>query len=91
MNNDSSIETIENREKLRFLTSEERLLTPQEVADKLGVSQRWVRDHATRRQPRISAVKLGSLLRFRWVDVEEFLSRQMLQDSSQKKGTIPRR
>ena len=64
--------------------ADERLLTPQEVADRLGVSQRWVRDHATRRWPRITAVKLGSLLRFRWSDVEDFLSHNTLQGSSKK-------
>jgi hypothetical protein len=32
---------------------EERLLKPREVADRFGVSERWVRDHATRRSPRI--------------------------------------
>src|ERR1041385_9471590 len=53
------------------LRAEERLLTPQEIADRLGVSERWVRDHATRRWPRITAVKLGSLLRFRWSDRSE--------------------
>lgn len=63
---------------------DERLLTPREVADRLGVSQRWVRDHATRRSPRITAVKLGSLLRFRWADVEDFLRRHILEDSSKK-------
>src|SRR5215470_3157491 len=52
---------------------ETRLLTPQEVATRLGVSQRWVRDHATRRSPRIPAVKLGPLLRFRLSDIEDFL------------------
>lgn len=50
-----------------------RLLTPQEVATRLGVSERWVRDHATRRFPRIPAVKLGPLLRFRLSDIEDFL------------------
>jgi len=64
--------------------ADERLLTPQEVADRLGVSQRWVRDHATRRWPRITAVKLGSLLRFRWRDVEDFLAHNTLQGSSKK-------
>ena len=64
--------------------SEDRLLTPQEVADRLGVSERWVRDHATRRWPRITAVKLGSLLRFRWSDVEDFLAHNTLQGSSKK-------
>ena len=63
---------------------DERLLTPQEVADRLGVSQRWVRDHATRRWPRITAVKLGSLLRFRWRDVEDFLAHNTLQGSPKK-------
>ena len=62
----------------------ERLLSPQEVADRLGVSERWVRDHATRCNPRIRAVKLGPLLRFRWSDVEDFLSDQLLEDPSKK-------
>jgi excisionase family DNA binding protein len=66
------------------LGSDERLLTPQEVADRLGVSQRWVRDHATRRWPRITAVKLGSLLRFRWRDMQDFLAHNTLQGSSKK-------
>jgi len=66
------------------LQPSERLLSPQEVADRLGVSERWVRDHATRRSPRIRAVKLGPLLRFRWSDVEDFLSNQLLEDPSKK-------
>ena len=57
----------------RASVAEIRLLTSQEVADRLGVSERWVRDHATRRFPRIRAVKLGPLLRFRLSDVEDFL------------------
>ena len=50
-----------------------RLLTPGEVAQWLGVSAGWVRDHATRKQPRLRAVKLGKLLRFRQQDIEEFI------------------
>ena len=30
---------------------QDRLLNAREVASKLGVSERWVRDHTTRRQP----------------------------------------
>jgi excisionase family DNA binding protein len=60
---------------------EERLYSAHEVAERLGVSERWVRDHATRRYPRIRAVKLGTLLRFRWVDVEEFVATQMTHRS----------
>jgi excisionase family DNA binding protein len=66
--------------------SDERLLTSGQVAERLGVSERWVRDHATRRQPRIAAVKLGSLLRFRWTDVEDFLAHHTLQGSSKKQA-----
>ncbi|MFL6438785.1 MAG: helix-turn-helix domain-containing protein [Terriglobales bacterium] len=59
------------------------LLNAQQVADRLGVSERWVRDHATRRQPRIRAVKLGSLLRFRSSDVDEFLNAQLTENPTQ--------
>lgn len=52
----------------------QKLLTPQEVADRLSVSIAWVRDHATRKQPRLPAVKLGKLLRFRIEDVEAFVA-----------------
>jgi excisionase family DNA binding protein len=68
--------------------AQQRLLTAREVAERLGVSERWVRDHATRRQPRIPAVKLGPLLRFRQEDIEHFLmshlsstASKILQDS----------
>lgn len=50
-----------------------RLLGPGEVADWLGVSAGWVRDHATRKQPRIKTIEVGKLLRFRPEDVEEFI------------------
>jgi excisionase family DNA binding protein len=50
-----------------------RLLGPHDVAQWLGVSSGWVRDHATRKSPRIRAVKVGKLLRFRPEDVEAFI------------------
>lgn len=72
----------QERERSRYSsTGDTRLLTPQEVADRLGVSQRWVRDHASRRSPRIPAVKLGPLLRFRLRDVEAFLTEHLLVPS----------
>ena len=49
------------------------LLEPAQVARWLGVSPGWVRDHATRKHPRIRSVKVGKLLRFRADDVEEFI------------------
>ena len=51
----------------------DRLLNARQVAEKLGVSERWVRDHTTRRSPRIRAVKLGTLIRYRWADIEAFM------------------
>lgn len=51
----------------------ERLLTPKEVAEWLGVTVSWVLDHASRRKPRLESVKLGKLVRFRREDVEEFI------------------
>jgi len=51
----------------------ERLLNAREVAVHLGVSERWVRDHTTRRSPRIRGVKLGPLMLYRVADVEEFM------------------
>lgn len=53
--------------------NDHQLLGPSEVAKWLGVSAGWVRDHATRKDPRIKAIKIGKLLRFRPKDVEDFL------------------
>jgi predicted DNA-binding transcriptional regulator AlpA len=53
---------------------DERLLNAKQVADKLGVSERWVRDHTTRRSPRIHGIKLGLLVRYRREDVDVFMA-----------------
>ena len=53
------------------------LLSLDDVAALLKVSRAWVRDHATRRNPRIPVVRLGgkrALLRFRREDVDQFIS-----------------
>lgn len=50
------------------------LLTAIEVASIFRVSERWVRDHTTRRSPRIRAVYLGPLVRYRLADIAKFLS-----------------
>ena len=54
--------------------NDERLLNARQVADKLGVSERFIRDHTTRRSPRIPAVKLGKLIRYRRADVDDFMA-----------------
>ena len=53
------------------------LLSLDQVAAMLGISKAWVRDHATRRNPRIPVVRFGgkrAILRFRPQDVEAFIS-----------------
>jgi len=60
----------------------DRLMNARQVAAKLGVSERWVRDHTTRRSPRIRGLKLGSLVRYRWADVETFLAELDTQRTS---------
>jgi len=57
-----------------------RLLTLDDVAEYLNVSKDWVRDHATRRRPRIPVVRLGSkraILRFRPSDIENFIAQNL--------------
>ena len=56
------------------------------VRKPLGVSERWVRDHATRRFPKLPVVKLGPLLRFRPKDVDEFVERQREDHSGTKRS-----
>jgi len=62
----------------------QRLLILGDVADLLGVSKAWVRDHATRRSPRIPVVRFGdrrAVLRFRPQDIEQFISSHLSQES----------
>lgn len=54
----------------------EKLLTPGEVAKWLGVSSGWVRDHATRKEPRLPNVRLGKLMRFKAEEIDNFLKEQ---------------
>jgi excisionase family DNA binding protein len=55
-------------------TSTSGLWDVQQVAEWLGVSRAWIRDHATRKQPRIPHIKLGKLLKFRPEEVEQFIA-----------------
>ena len=51
----------------------EKLLTLEEVAEVLGVSERFVRNKTSRKAvPRLSFVRVGNRLRFRRSDVELF-------------------
>lgn len=62
------------------MTENGKLLTIEEVAKQLATSKAWVRDHATRRSPRIPVVRMGgkrALLRFRPADVEAFINEHL--------------
>jgi predicted DNA-binding transcriptional regulator AlpA len=61
---------------------DDRLLNARQVAAKLGVSERWVRDHTTRRNPRIRGIKMGMLMRYRRADVEVFMQEMAALTSS---------
>ena len=49
------------------------LLTPQDVARRLQVSVAWVRDHSTRKHPRLPTVRVGGLLRYHPVDLDRWM------------------
>jgi hypothetical protein len=71
-----------------FPCGSERLLNSREVAEWFGVSIDWVQAHATRRHPRIPAVRLGTgpsgrqMLRFRRADLEKFIADHMADSFS---------
>jgi hypothetical protein len=68
-------------------TEQKPLLTLAEVAQQLGVSIGWARDHATRRNPRIPVVRLGgkrALLRFRQQDVEQFIIEHLVSTEERR-------
>lgn len=55
----------------------ECLLDVEQVAERLRVSEGWVRDHAVgRRLPNIPCVRLGCLIRFRPSDIDAFITQQ---------------
>jgi predicted DNA-binding transcriptional regulator AlpA len=66
------------------MSADTRLLTLDQVAEHLGVSKAWVRDHATRRNPRIPVVRFGdrrAVLRFRPQDIERFIAQHLVLEN----------
>jgi len=55
------------------------LWTPEQVAGRLNVSPDWVRDHSSRKEPRLPVIRLGGgpgragLLRYRASQIEKFI------------------
>jgi hypothetical protein len=75
-----------NSERTQFgstplMQPQRSLLTLDEVAKLLCVSRAWVRDHATRRNPRIPVVRFGgkrAVLRFRPEHIERFIAEHVI-------------
>jgi len=68
---------LEHQYPVGSVTQQPALLSLDQVAAMLGISKGWVRDHATRRNPRIPVVRFGgkrAILRFRRQDVEAFIT-----------------
>jgi len=59
--------------------TEDHLLKPEQVAERLNVSVDWVRDHSSRKMPRLPVIRLGGgpgragLLRYRASEIEKFI------------------
>lgn len=58
------------------------LWTPEQAAQRLNVSPDWVRDHSSRKEPRLPVIRLGGgpgragLLRYRASAIENFIEEQ---------------
>jgi hypothetical protein len=69
----------ESKPGLAQQVASDPLLTPEQVARRLNVSADWVRDHSSRKEPKLPVIRLGGgpgragLLRYRAGDIEKFV------------------
>jgi len=75
-NQEICCETGERSNPAKLWSHSKTLLTVDEVADMLRVSSAWVRDHATRKAPRLPMLKVGKRLRARPTDIEDWIEEQ---------------
>ena len=67
------------RAVIRGEGGQDPLWTPEQVARRLNVSPDWVRDHSSRKKPRLPVIRLGGgpgragLLRYRASKIEKFI------------------
>jgi hypothetical protein len=72
------------------MQSGDHLLKPEQVAERLNVSVDWVRDHSSRKMPRLPVIRLGGgpgragLLRYRASEIEKFIE-EMERQSGKKR------
>lgn len=71
--------SAESKSRLPEETASDLLLTPEQVARRLNVSADWVRDHSSRKEPKLPVIRLGGgpgragLLRYRASQIEKFI------------------
>ena len=72
------------------MNGDDHLLKPEQVAERLSVSVDWVRDHSSRKMPRLPVNRLGGgpgragLLRYRASEIEKFI--EEMERQSGKRG-----
>jgi hypothetical protein len=72
------------------MNGDDHLLKPEQVAERLSVSVDWVRDHSSRKMPRLTVIRLGGgpgragLLRYRASEIEKFI--EEMERQSGKRG-----
>jgi Helix-turn-helix domain len=72
------------------MNGDDHLLKPEQVAERLSVSVDWVRDHSSRKMPRLPLIRLGGgpgragLLRYRASEIEKFI--EEVERQSGKRG-----
>ncbi len=72
------------------MNTDDPLLKPEQVTERLSVSVDWVRDHSSRKMPRLPVIRLGGgpgragLLRYRASEIEKFI--EEMERQSGKRG-----
>jgi hypothetical protein len=72
------------------MNGDDHLLKPEQVAERLSVSVDWVRDHSSRKMPRLPVIRLGGgpgragLLRYRASEIEKFIEEMERQSGKRR-------
>lgn len=81
---------ILNKRGFAAMQSDDHLLKPEQVAERLNVSVDWVRDHSSRKMPRLPVIRLGGgpgragLLRYRASEIEKFIEEMERQSGKRR-------
>lgn len=60
--------------------SEEKLLDVTGAAQYLSVSNAWLRDHITRKEPIVPHLRMGGMVRFRISDLRGFMEKSLVRE-----------